>query len=170
MFKAGSLSCGNGHSLLWTDQVGGAYSAGRYGCDRCSVVLECRQNRWWCSLCQYDICPSCQPHILPSDTNLKTCPQSHILTWSSSDYVVDGRVVNGYGCDICRGKFPCNSGRLCCMGCNYDICDYCTNILKCSGGHKLTQCYAENAHKNPISVRLIEKTLHRRSKCTIHKH
>jgi len=140
MIQADSLSCDDGHSLLWSSQVTAAYPKGRYICDRCEVTLECAQNRWWCSSCEYDICPSCHPRILPSDTVLNTCPQSHILTWSSSNYVVDGKVVNSYRCSICMGSFPCNSGRSCCLGCNYNICDYCTNILKCSGGHKLTWC------------------------------
>eukprot|EP00826_Nyctotherus_ovalis_P049640 TRINITY_DN6015_c0_g2_i1.p1 TRINITY_DN6015_c0_g2~~TRINITY_DN6015_c0_g2_i1.p1 ORF type:complete len:331 (-),score=53.82 TRINITY_DN6015_c0_g2_i1:3-995(-) len=133
-------SCNRGHVMAWTSKAGFLYRNEYYRCNNCGVTLGCCQGRWWCDKCSYDLCPSCYPHLLSDNALCNGCPQRHPLSWTLSSYSKNGSKVTRYFCNLCTGTFPCCSGRWCCFVCEFDICDYCVNFLRCDEGHKLVWC------------------------------
>ena len=53
-----SRVCRNGHELILSNFE---YPEGKYGCDKCGNGGFCREGRWHCDACTYDVCPNCYP-------------------------------------------------------------------------------------------------------------
>ena len=123
--------CPENHILIWTSNRTPCYSDNNYVCDKCGIVLHCSLRRWWCEKCTYDLCPSCLPHHNKPQT--QTCNEGHDLIWTTEPYSGG----HGYRCDCCGIALPGKSGRWCCYDCQYDLCAYCSESLKCNKGHTL---------------------------------
>lgn len=57
-YQAPSM-CAKSHPLQWTiDSTG--YPGGIYACDKCRNSKPCKDGRWCCVQCQYDLCLNCK--------------------------------------------------------------------------------------------------------------
>lgn len=120
--------CKNNHPLLWrVDDEG--YMAGRFSCDQCHQSANCKDGRWSCKGCSYDICPKCMPS--------STCNNNHGLVWSID---TEGYMAGRFSCDGCKQSSGCADGRWSCKACSYDICPKCKAApphYLCAKGHIL---------------------------------
>ena len=51
--------CKNGHELAFSTYKLGGYSQGKYACDICHNAYDCKDGRFFCRDCSYDMCKNC---------------------------------------------------------------------------------------------------------------
>ena len=126
-----STKCPKEHELLWSSDTGNtAQRGGKFYCNLCQNTFNCANKRWWCKVCNYNVCKLCRPyHQLPVPGE---CENKHQLNWVNTPYKSDS------SCNSCGLCLPCRSGRWNCSTCKYDLCPLCTKALKCCNGHILT--------------------------------
>lgn len=109
--------CDNGHKLSWStkDYFGG----NRYMCNFCGIALPGKSGRWWCSKCNYDICPLC--------TGALRCDKDHAVIWLSDGPPAFYESKKG-ACDLCGKIEDYTNNFWHCEECDYDICSECTKI------------------------------------------
>jgi len=96
----------------------GSYSGGYY-CNSC-LLHSSVGSRWWCSTCNWDLCPNC---VIPENL-CRVRSHDHVLVHVDARYSHTGNYNRGFICNICRKSSP-TSKRWWCHSCSFDLCDNC---------------------------------------------
>lgn len=105
--------CNKGHGMKWTKEE---YPGGVFSCDGCKSSTSCKDGRWGCKDCGFDICTKCRKFSYPK------CKAGHPLIWSYSIKKYPG---GKFSCDGCKASTNGAGGRWSCKICNFDICNKC---------------------------------------------
>ncbi len=111
-------ACEKGHKLFYSSY---SYFSGEYFCNKCLTKGKCKEGRWFCLMCEYDICPNCRTPPVMGEGEAKMCDNQHYMTYSTMPYPYG----SFYRCDRCRKAYPTEKGRWWCSICGFDICQKC---------------------------------------------
>merc|ERR1712233_294730 len=85
-----------------------------FSCDGCKARAPIGSIMYGCRKRNYDLCAKCYGIKVPN------CPGRHGL----ARFVTQ---LKGYGCDICKARFPSGTVLYGCRKCDYDACRRCYN-------------------------------------------
>jgi len=105
-------------------------------CSKCEISVPQGTTFWGCRECDYDICANCS--CLESQSQLQ-CPEEHFLLEYDTPF-------DGCSCSTCKNKFPKSSRMFGCRPCDFDLCESCAGMAKCTSTE--TQDDDDNV-KNP---------------------
>ena len=110
------------HPLVWSS-ISEGYTAKKYGCKGCQKTGICREGRWNCYDCKYDICGDCSsPNGLVTMHSEKyNDKDGNTLNWTVEE---DEKSAN-YTCARCSKTNPTKNGRWYCKKSNYSVCPSC---------------------------------------------
>ena len=77
-----TLKCSTGHLLCWNNTAAHPYTTGTYSCNGCHKNGSCTNGRWFCNLCNYDLCVPCSVNAAKAAAPVKSYwpqPQAQIL-------------------------------------------------------------------------------------------
>eukprot|EP01022_Parablepharisma_sp_SALTPOND_P014180 TRINITY_DN190_c0_g1_i1.p1 TRINITY_DN190_c0_g1~~TRINITY_DN190_c0_g1_i1.p1 ORF type:complete len:1066 (+),score=81.34 TRINITY_DN190_c0_g1_i1:2683-5880(+) len=114
-------TCTKGH-MLWYSTY--SYLSGEYECNKCFRHANCKDGRWFCIQCEYDICLSCRPPPEDIEKYTKTCNNGHVMIQSTNRYNEQDAY---YRCSFCRKAKSVEDNRWWCPICNYDVCNECAD-------------------------------------------
>ena len=143
--------CLKNHPLIYTYETGLKYLNGKYDCDICKTKdLSCKEGRYACLKCVYDICHKCRAPQEAFRENL--CPNNHNLIFTSEKGHGIPKAISTFTCSLChKNLLLYKSGRFACLECGYDICQSCkipdSELIrkKCPKNHYL--CYTTEVSK-----------------------
>ena len=92
-----------------------------FACLKCSKQWNRKDGRWYCSICNYEICSSCRPNLEDIPMTGPLCPNGHAMGKTEIGYA-DGTL---FRCDACQKTFKTSIGRITCLCCGYDMCVNC---------------------------------------------
>lgn len=121
--------CFKGHLLWYSDY---SYLSGQYNCNKCFTDENCKDKRWFCVQCEYDICPNCREPPEDAENYERTCNNGHKMIRSknrcASVESSEENVKEYYRCSFCNKGKDVEDSRWWCPICNYDVCEECAEL------------------------------------------
>ena len=81
---------------------------------------------YYCSLCDFDLCPNCF-HFIESSSGQ---PQNNAYV-NCHPHPLKFVPRDGFGCNLCQQMFPKGDCSYYCSMCDYDVCQFCFNRARC---------------------------------------
>lgn len=113
-----------------------------WSCDKCSTSFNSNTGKFYCSLCDYNMCNNCKVKVNSENKNMnlnlngknyfdgdfiKTKYHNHSLIYCNTSRN-EGETT--WNCDICRAKYGPQSWSFYCTKCDYDVCYNCFKKAK----------------------------------------
>jgi hypothetical protein len=111
--------CPKDHRLEFSD-TDFTYDSKTYKCVNCQVTKSCKESRYNCFMCKWNLCLSCAEVYRPKQVPMMKCMAGHDLIYKENKYP-----AGFFSCAQCNRQYPSNQKRWNCSMCNFDVCYFC---------------------------------------------